>query len=231
MNSSPDALTPAEQQAFSQSVENVKQASIVHLGAHTGDTYPIAFYGNLHRGIDRVVQAAVDRDVGVACHTGCSFCCSARVAISAPEVFLIADAIRLRPESEIEVVVKRLRQHADMNANKTDWKQRTPCPFLDNDLCTIYSLRPVGCRKAHSLDLAACQAGADVLPQSLDIVLAAEALTLGTSEAYRASGLDMAHYEFVAALWCALVDSESKDRWLSGERVFDSDSGAEQLGT
>ena len=216
-----DALPSAEQEAFARSVENVKQAAVAHLRAKASDTYPIAFIGNLHRGIDRVVQLAVDRGTGVACKTGCSYCCHARVEASAAEVFRIADEILGRPLAEIEAVMDRLRAHAAANEGKAAWNERTACPFLSNDLCSIYAIRPAGCRKAHSLDIEAYRVGADRLPQSFDIVLGAEALMQGTAEAYRQTGLDAARHAFVKAMLVALTDRQAGGRWLDGMAVFD----------
>lgn len=220
MKSPADTLSPAEQAAFFRSVENVKQATSAQLRAHPGDTHPINFVGNLHRGIDQVIEEAAGQGAALACKAGCSHCCSARVEVSALEAFRIAEAILCCPEPEIERIVAQLRAHVAANSGKTAWKQRTPCPFLNNDLCTIYALRPAGCRKAHSLDREACSAGAETLPQRLDIALAAEALIQGTVAGYQKAGLDASRHEFVQALLLAMTDPQARDRWLSFKALF-----------
>lgn len=212
-----DELTPAEHHAFLQSVDNVKRAALVHLTQHGGASYPIAFYANVQRSIDRVMQTAIDRDAGLACGFGCSHCCHARVEATVPEVFRVADAILNRPPDEVATIATRLREHLADNAEKIGWGERLPCPFLSNSLCTIYDIRPAVCRKAHSLDLNACRTEADVLPQDLSAVVAVEALTRGTAEAYCHIGLDGGHYEFVSALQIALTDRTAKARWLDGQ--------------
>lgn len=225
MKSHAEILSPAEREAFSRSVENVKQAAVAHLKAHAESVYPVVFFGNLHRGVDRVMQEAARCGAGIACKSGCSYCCNARVEASAPEVFRVVDEILSRPQAEIETVVDRLREHVAANVGKSVWKQRTPCPFLEDDRCSIYDIRPVGCRTAHSLDLSACQTGSATLPMSLDCVLAAEALIQGTVEAYRQVGLDATRYEFVSALLHALTDREAKVQWQKGQAVFSDSAG------
>src|SRR3972149_3817974 len=37
-------------------------------------------------------------------------------------------------------------------------KLRTPCAFLENGSCTIYAVRPFGCRGANSIDAELCRA-------------------------------------------------------------------------
>ena len=213
-------LSLTEQEAFLKSSENVQRATVQHLGAHQTGEFTISFVANLQLGIDRVVQSAIDRGDTIACRAGCSHCCSARVEASAPEIFRIARAISSRPAAAIGEMIEHLQAHAQANAGKSHWKQRTSCPFLKDALCSVYEIRPAGCRKAHSLDVRACEAGSDEIPQSLEVVLAAEALVEGTLAGYRECGFATSRHELVSGVLFALSDPTTESRWLNGEAVF-----------
>ncbi len=214
---SPDTLTEAERVALQQSITNVQCAVEQSLRDCRDGESLVDFIANLQNGVDRVVQTAVDRGVDIQCRAGCSHCCHAKVETTAPEVFRIANVLLSRPAEEVEAWIARLTEHDSHASDQTDWALRRPCPFLTDNLCAIYDVRPGTCRKAHSFDVSACKAGAETIPQSLDVVLGAEALMKGTANAYQALGYDASRHELVHAVWCALTDSGAKTRWLDGE--------------
>ncbi|MDP2267298.1 MAG: YkgJ family cysteine cluster protein [Thiobacillus sp.] len=212
-----DALSAAEREALFTSIENVRHAVAQQLSAHRGSAFPIAFIENLQRGVDSVVQAAIDRGVKIECKAGCSYCCSAKVEATAPEVFRIARAVLRLPTEEVAEWVQTLRQHVQITDGQSEWHNRKPCPFLVNHLCSVYEIRPSTCRKAHSLNVRNCESSAKDIPQSLDIVVAAEALMRGTADAYHQSGLDATRHELVNAVLRAITDPDMESRWLNGE--------------
>jgi hypothetical protein len=93
-------------------------------------------------------------------------------------------------------------------------------------LCSIYQVRPAACRKAHSSDVAECEAHAPVIPQDREVALHAEALLIGTSDAYRQRGFDASSYELVRAVLIALSDPSVQARWYGGEQVFEAAEAA-----
>ena len=216
-----DSLSPEETAAFLQSADKVREAAVRHLSDKCGSPLAITFVRNLQTGIDQVVSAAINQGVALACKVGCNYCCSARVEAIAPEVFRIAREIAARPAEEINAHIERLRDYVAMPSAVAPWQQRRPCPFLIDDLCSIYEVRPGVCRKAHSLDVAKCAANAPEIPQSLNIVLGAEALLKGTADAYREIGLHATGHALGPAVLIALTDSTAESHWLRGEAVFD----------
>ena len=221
-------LTPEEERAFLQSASNVEQVAERRLRALQSRQSVIAFVSNLQRGVSEVVQSAIGQGVGVACKAGCNHCCHARVEAIAPEIFGIARELAARPAEELNRYIQRLRIHAVAHAATHDaataWNQQAECPFLTNDLCAIYDVRPSGCRKAHSLDVEKCKENAPEIPQDLGIVVNVEALAKGTSDAYRTLGFDASGHELGRAVLLALTDSSAESRWFSGERVFITDA-------
>ena len=216
-----NSLTPEETAAFLQSADKVCQAAVRHLSDKRGTLFTINFVRNLQSGIDQVVSTAVEQGVKLACKAGCSYCCSARVEAIEPEVFRIAQEITSRSSEESNALIERLQTYVAMPSDVAPWQQRKPCPFLVDNLCSIYEVRPGVCRKAHSLDVAKCAANAPEIPQSLNIVLGAEALLKGTSDAYREIGLHASGHDLGQAVLIALSDSTVESRWQSGEAVFE----------
>jgi Fe-S-cluster containining protein len=210
-------LTPEEYASFLASAGNVQSQAERHLNSHRSQQSVIAFVSNLQAGVSRVLQAGIERGVNVACKAGCSHCCHARVEAMAAEVFLIARHLKERPPEEQNRLIAQLRAHVAANRVATKWSQRTACPFLARDLCGIYEVRPSVCRKAHSLDSGKCREYAEEIPQDLGIAVSAEALAMGTSNAYQKLGFNSASYELGSAVLMALIDSSAESRWFSGE--------------
>lgn len=213
-------LTPEEQIVFLRSADNVRQAAELHLRAHRSQQSVVAFVSNLQRGVTRIIQTAIDRGVKVACHAGCSHCCSARVEAMAPEVFRIARELSSQSPGELNQLVQHLNAHVSLQNEAVQWNQRLKCPFLKNGLCSIYDIRPSACRKAHSLDVRKCQANASEIPQDLRIVVSVEAMAKGTSDAYGRLGFDASSHELIRAVLLTLADPSAESRWYNGDAVF-----------
>ena len=226
MTPPPLALTPEEQAAFLQSVDQVQQAAQRGLEVQPDGWAVVAFVRHLQRGVDSVVAAVRDQGVQLDCAAGCSHCCHARVEAMAPEIFQIASVLAARPPLEQAETLARLQAYLAVqtpHASPQDapWSRRPACPFLAEQLCTLYAVRPAACRKAHSRDVAACAGDAALIPQSLELAVHAEALQLGTAAAYRQRGLDAQPHELVQAVLLALRDPSALGRWQAGEPVFE----------
>ena len=109
----------------------------------------------------------------VSCHKGCAACCRMLVPISAPEAFALAQSLdRLAPPererllSKIDVAQQQLARDGILTQlsalaespdpvsdeaieplNRAYYALRMPCPFLDNEVCSIYDDRPAACRE------------------------------------------------------------------------------------
>ena len=114
-------------------------------------------------------------DVGqtVSCQKGCAACCRMLVPVSAPEAFSLANRIersdgseRARLLAQLDLANQRLAKagllkqlialsesthpvsdEAIEPLNRAYYALRMPCPFLDNEVCSIYEDRPAACRE------------------------------------------------------------------------------------
>lgn len=99
---------------------------------------PKSKLGKIYRLVDEAAAAA---GPFVACSKGCSACCKMNVSISALEAERIGQATGRRP-FQLSAAPKYLIEEFS----------GVPCPFLVNDLCSIYEARPFVCRTHHSFD-------------------------------------------------------------------------------
>jgi Fe-S-cluster containining protein len=83
----------------------------------------------------------------VTCRRGCTNCCHQKV-ISTPSEGL-SIYLYIRDEGRWSEALEARLAEEDAHATRTshsDWfKEKRPCPFLKNDSCSIYPVRPVGC--------------------------------------------------------------------------------------
>ena len=177
-------------------------------------------------------QWIAERGAGLVCRAGCSLCCSLRVDVFAHEIFLIADHLRAHFSAEMLAGLKaRLSTHAARILPLTPFEhatQNAACPLLAEDgRCGIYAVRPLSCRRHHSLDFAACQFTYDhpadlEFPGAHDVDLfraLTEALRQ-TGGVYAEYGFDLTIYELGTALAEALDDAASWTRWHEGGQAF-----------
>lgn len=92
-----------------------------------------------------------------ACHKGCAHCCHIPVTISSIEADLIGRRVGLKPARPTHSV--RLQAFADLQsampalqALESKPQQSSPCPFLQDEACSVYDVRPMACRLLVNLD-------------------------------------------------------------------------------
>jgi hypothetical protein len=168
-----------------------------------------------------------------ACRAGCSACCHLAVAVTPPEAILIAEHLRetLSP-AEFELKLARVaafsRRVSDLTLEGRA-RARVPCALLGDDgACTIYGVRPLGCRGWTSFAKADCDAALAAAepghsgPMDYAAFAAANGVSEGLRTAARAAGLEAGHYEFHSAVLLAMREPAAADRWARGEGLFTS---------
>jgi len=108
-----------------------------------------------------------------SCQKGCAACCRMMVPVSPPEAFVLMDSIRSLPGEQQERIAQRLAHAKSMLLAQGLWHRlveigessqppnddalepinrkyyalRMPCPFLEDEICSIYEDRPAACRE------------------------------------------------------------------------------------
>jgi Fe-S-cluster containining protein len=124
--------------------------------------------------IGQVFQRGLSSNgTAVPCRKGCAVCCYYLVSLSVPEAFRLMKEVMVMSSNVREDVMasclnmttglqKYLSRYYMLNKSQkadnldyyqvkeiSDWyfRQQWPCPFLCNNVCTIYEQRPIVCRE------------------------------------------------------------------------------------
>ncbi len=120
---------------------------------------------------DMAAQEALRLGRPVSCAKGCGACCRQLVPLSPPEAGIIFEHVRSLPEVHREVITNRFQmalERLERGGLRTELKAvsmdlvheeiseslalryfslQIPCPFLEEETCGIYSIRPSMCRE------------------------------------------------------------------------------------
>lgn len=135
--------------------------------------------------------------VAKACKRGCAHCCRQIIPVHAAEELVIAKYISSNMDSQarnkVAYNLKKWLQFFNSNTpNKTELsqndinafgdihiKESIRCPFLLNEECNIYPVRPIICRTFHVSDSsAACKADPGRRGDPLSYIVASEAIDM-----------------------------------------------------
>ena len=127
----------------------------------------------------KITEVAVDKALlsgaKVPCNKRCSECCSYLAPLSVPQAYSLTEAIFVMPSAKRARVLKgclSVAQRAQMyrqpmrsyvpspdpsgnkapasTASDWHWDLGLGCPFLPDDVCTIYEDRPLVCREYYA---------------------------------------------------------------------------------
>lgn len=179
----------------------------------------------------RLDQMMGDSDNAIDCKQGCNYCCYYHVYITPVEAFTIVDEIAKRSEAERKRIEESLREYVGKVSGLGKDKHiltNIACSFLANGGCSIYSIRPLACRRHHSRDVEVCErAFEDVQsgepsPMDPNRVVASATVENLHADLQLHMGLDCDSYEFHAAMLEALTNKASFRRWKNGKSAFPS---------
>jgi Fe-S-cluster containining protein len=117
--------------------------------------------------VELAIRREVQRGAKVSCQKGCGVCCCQLVPLSPPEAFFLADYMRRLPSERREALERRfgvikeamsnrglmekLEKIEDTGEHKELGREYfhmgRPCPFLEDNTCTIHPIRPFSCRE------------------------------------------------------------------------------------
>ena len=97
----------------------------------------------VYKAIDNFFNTAPDENKKeIQCKAGCTACCFIDVDVSADEAAAIVNYCN---ENAIEIDKEYLEKQAAVGRKK--YSELSRCVFLKDDLCSIYPVRPIACRK------------------------------------------------------------------------------------
>lgn len=165
------------------------------------------------------------------CQAGCDHCCHQfSFQATAPEIcYLVENLSKTLDENEMSALKTAvsgfLKARRDAPEQIRD-QYRFACPFLKNESCMAYDLRPFVCRGFNSFDKSACMKKRFDTEQDPHIPVHRAQVDLsrgmagGLRHALIKTGKNVDVLDFVAALDIALSDDQACKRWFSGESPF-----------
>lgn len=117
--------------------------------------------------VELAIQREIQKGAKVSCQKGCGVCCRQLVPLSPPEAFYLADYVRSLPPKRKVALEKRfkiikeamkdkglieiLEKIEDTGEHKIlggeYFQLGLPCPFLEDNTCSIHPMRPFSCRE------------------------------------------------------------------------------------
>lgn len=177
------------------------------------------------------------KSLDVGCRKGCSYCCTALVTISAPEIFRVAHWLRANgidgsAPLKLDGIMAEARRR-DQLPHEVRINERAPCPMLVDGACGVYEVRPIPCRAVYSMSSEACKVA--MVDDSQEVPLVVPTMRKGDVArslllaAVSAAGLSDRGIEYTSGIRTVIDTPDAEARWLAGEPVFDHLLGAERL--
>jgi len=140
--------------------KQAKLSDIIPLARKLSTKLAIITLNNLH-----------SNGIFVPCRKGCSACCNYLIPLSVPEAFRLREEVLAMPTEQSRDVLQSFLDTAKIILNEkpkifkanespetncqtqlielSKWyaSLKLTCPFLSNNLCTLYEQRPVACRE------------------------------------------------------------------------------------
>jgi len=164
------------------------------------------------------------------CRAGCAWCCYQTVQTSPPEALAIAHhlMVTLAP-NDLQAIKQRVASVDDVTRGM-DQDQRfealIPCPFLNDNMCAIYDVRPMSCRAYNSFEVDKCKLAIEDTTKTISVSadgvqnMIYDSLGRGFDQGVKSVDLDTTGLELAAAMRIALEQPDAIQRWIDGEPVF-----------
>lgn len=188
----------------------------------------IKFYARQDAAIRAATAAA---PAAPACKADCAYCCYYKVEARAAEVLAIKNFVvsRFQPERLRAAIEQAERNVAEAKglSHSEHLAVNQRCPFLMENRCSVYEVRPSKCRSFHAADVEGCKASYEeptnlTIPNSYieEIFNAANGAAEGFYAAVEASGIDSTVYDLNSAFLEAMQNAAVPKRLNSGKRAF-----------
>lgn len=171
-----------------------------------------------------------ENDQTIDCRKGCSWCCRQSVMVLPQEAFYLSNFVHSHVSEELQSeTTKRSESKNQITSVQTanDFLHgKTPCPFLIDNVCSVYKARPMGCRLFLSSSEQSClnelnnPRDKSVYPLLYEFPLrAGRLLNAGACAYLEEHGLIPYEWTFESSYLVASQDNNFKV-WLSGDNPF-----------
>jgi Fe-S-cluster containining protein len=190
------------------------------------------------------IEALPERGGEITCRVGCSACCRQFVVVSPMEAHALAEWVAARPELAERLMESHAQWREALAAQPelvdrivafvesegyvsgpeggalelAYWQAQRPCPFLEENRCSVYPVRPFACQEHHVLsDPAICAEDFDhAVPADTRMEFRAVANYVGV-ECYR---LPDHLIPLPMALEYAVANAEERERTAEEEALL-----------
>ncbi len=136
-----------------------------HLAEEQSTANLKAAIGAMYEAVDGLLEAFLERAGSdgkpAECKKGCAFCCHQPVFAVTHEMLFLKDFISQNsPRNKQDAFIERSREKSLLTLNKSIEEQQKikfACPFLENNTCSVYEVRPMACRIYLSSSLKSCE--------------------------------------------------------------------------
>ncbi|MFO7939847.1 MAG: YkgJ family cysteine cluster protein [Bacteroidales bacterium] len=177
-------------------------------------------YEEINELIAILIDYGKQNNIHVDCKAGCSYCCNQSVYGMEHEFDTLATFLTTHwtlEEREALIERAKARYAQTQNLSKEELAlHKSPCPFLKNNKCSVYEVRPMACRIYLSTSVSSCRheyetpSAPDAYPQLLDFPLrAGRLMNEGMVAALKVGGYKSREYrieEGILAFRFSLLD-------------------------
>ncbi len=213
--------------------QRIRETIHTQMGKIEWNKTPATFlqaYMACHSNVELLIEELSDTHhiKHTACRPGCSWCCCLPVAAQAYEVVFIAEYLkRFWDPLAFRQIKKRMKAYLksiqSRKPSKTvlDW---IPCPFLEQNYCTIYFVRPINCQAHNSDNEHTCWRISKGDPEIMQFEpLRKEIYSLAfhtMKKSFKNMNMDTSHVNFIEGLAKVLNIPNQTEKYLDQERLF-----------
>jgi len=210
--------TQAEIAALVALDKEVEKDTVRNLRENRRVEFAVQFSSHAQKQVDQARDEVVRKGVRFDCKKGCAWCCHFAVDAFPQEAFRIARELKTRGDTAASV--SALETYVERTKDIASFRRNVPCPFLVDAACSIYTVRPMMCRKCNSLDVEKCKDPDAVVPENPELTHKTGAIMHGTINGYARNKLSTQARGLAASVLRALTDATAEQRWFAGEDVF-----------
>ena len=165
--------------------------------------------------------------LNIQCHPGCAWCCCLPVAARAYEIVVIAEYLKKHWSSFALLQLKnRMKSYLKktQKSSSQSIQDLISCPFLVQNYCTIYFVRPINCQAHNSCCQHTCHAAFHGKPEIIEfnpmIKEIFEILFKTIKTSFEDMNLDTSHVGLVHGIQRAMEIPQQTEKYLDQHRLF-----------